>query len=214
MSTASGAAQGRFRGPLRPPRTVRLLRKLNAMFEKRRRMWRSPRDGPAQLLERLVEASGGGERRAKQGLDDRIFAAARGPFQRRDRLGAAVLHQQRMAEDLRRADVAAIGLQHTRRRCARPRRDAASATPKPARSSAWSLAFGRPGLEGSGGRFDIGPDDKPKTRIAPAVRPPGASSRAQGGGGATRLPLLNNVGASEALMLGGSVRHSFPGGFG
>ena len=87
------------------------LRKLNAIFEKRRRIWRSPRDGPAQLLERLVAASGGGERRAKQGLGDRIFAAARSPFQRRDGLGAAVLHQQRMAEDLRRAGVAAVGLQ-------------------------------------------------------------------------------------------------------
>ena len=74
-------------------------------------MWRSPRDGPAQLLERLVLASGGGERRAKQGLGDRILAAARSPFQWRDCLGTAVLHQQRMAEDLRRAGVAAVGLQ-------------------------------------------------------------------------------------------------------
>ena len=87
-------------------------RQLNAMLEKCRRIWRSPRGGPAQLLDRLVLAPRERERRAEQGLDSGILAAPRGLFQRRDRLGAAVLHQQRLTEQLRRKDVAAIGLQY------------------------------------------------------------------------------------------------------
>jgi len=86
--------------------------KLAAMFEKRRRKRWPPRRGPAQLIECLVAASGRSERRGKQGFDRGIAAAACRPFQRCDRLGGAVLHQQRLTENLRRAGVAAVRLQH------------------------------------------------------------------------------------------------------
>ena len=85
---------------------------LTGMFPESRRKWRTPRDGLAQLVKRLVAAPGGGKCRGKQGFDGRITAAAHRPLQRRDRLAGAALHHQGATENRRRDDMAAVRLQH------------------------------------------------------------------------------------------------------
>src|SRR5215216_5144204 len=82
------------------------------MFDEGRRKWRSPGGDLTYLLERLLLVSRFGERRRQQGFDGGVFAAPRGSFQRRDRLGGPVLHQQRLTKDPRCKEVAAVSLQH------------------------------------------------------------------------------------------------------
>src|SRR6476660_10259923 len=79
--------------------------KLSGMFDEGRRKWRPPGGHLPYLLQRLLLKSRFGERRRKQGFDNRVFAAPRGSFQRRDRLGGPVLHQQRLTKYLRCSQV-------------------------------------------------------------------------------------------------------------
>ena len=75
------------------------LGKLAGEFLEGRHKWRAPRRGPAQLFNRFRAASGAAQRRAKQGFDTRIAAAACCLFEGRDRLHSAVLSDQGPSQD-------------------------------------------------------------------------------------------------------------------
>ena len=75
------------------------LGKLAGEFLEGRRKWRTPRRGPAQLFNRFGSASGAAQRRAKQGFDARIAAAACCLFEGRDCLPSTVLSLQGLSQD-------------------------------------------------------------------------------------------------------------------
>ena len=147
------------------------LGKLAGEFLEGRRKWRPPRRRPAQLLDRFRAASGAAQRRAQQGFDTGIVAAARCLFERRDRLVSAVLREQGPSQDRRRAAVSVrLALRTSAASCsasAKRRIRSASA----ARSSAPVREFACPRLtDGEGGCFGTGAYDQSATE--PVLWPP------------------------------------------
>jgi hypothetical protein len=76
------------------------LHQVTSEFLECRRKWRAPRRGSAQLFNRFRVASGAAKRRAKQGFDTRIVAAACCLFEQRDRLPSTVLSDEGSSQDL------------------------------------------------------------------------------------------------------------------
>ena len=81
-------------------------------FEKGQDERRSPRRRQAQLIDRLMTPSGGGQRPREQGLDRRVVAPSRRRLQRIDRVGRAASLQERMPQHLRRHDIVRARRQH------------------------------------------------------------------------------------------------------
>ena len=131
------------------------LGKLAGEFLEGRQKWRAPRRGPAQLFNRFRTASGAAQRRAKQGFDPRIAAAARCLFEGRDRLLSTVLSDQGLSQYRCGGGVGPARLSGLRRRAARPQRTAASRSARAARSSSWARRFPRL-TEGKEGCFGMG----------------------------------------------------------
>ena len=131
------------------------LGKLASEFLEGRQKGRAPRGGPAQLFNRFRAASGAAKRRAKQGFDPGIAAAARRLFERRDRLPSPVLGDQGLSQDRSWRRCRSGSFSRLRQRAARPQRNVASRSARAARSSSWArwsprLAVGKDGCFGMG----------------------------------------------------------------
>ena len=68
--------------------------------------------GALEPRQRVVVTADLAQRDGELRIDLRIAPAACGSFERYDRVAETALHQQRAAENLQRADVARVGLQH------------------------------------------------------------------------------------------------------